>query len=221
MSRTAASRDRTRRTAIVAASLAGHALVLLALGLTAPALRQVRMVDPEPLRVELWTLPTAERPLQRRPTPPRPSPVEPRQAARDAPPSPIAPLPMAPAQARSTGPSTGSGPGVGDHPAPLPGEARDGVRQALRRSTVGCANQDAVGLTRREREACADAYGKRAPQRADIAAPIEPDKRAAWDVAAARKEAARRRKGDPIPPGLDPSSNAGGTRTNGIGILGY
>lgn len=111
--------------------------------------------------------------------------------------------------------------GVGDQPARLPGPPQGDLRNALRSSTVGCANRDVVGLTRREREACDDAFGRRSVQTADIAAPIDPAKRAAWNALAARREIARRRKEDPVPPGLDPTGNAGGTRTNGIGILGY
>lgn len=219
MSRFTVSRDRTRRAAIVAASAVVHGLALLALGLTAPTLPRVRMSDPAPLPVDLWSLPPAERPLQRRPAVPRRSPVEPRQATRDAAPSLIAAAPIAPArQARL---ATGDGFGVDEHPAPLPGMARGDLRGALRRSPFGCANQDAVGLTRREREACADIWARWSPRTGTIDAPIDPDKRAAWDAVAARREAARRRKGDPIPPGLTPSDNAGGTRTNGIGILGY
>lgn len=85
---------------------------------------------------------------------------------------------------------------------------------------MGCASRDAVGLTRREREACDDAWGGGRDQ-AEIAAPIDPDKRAAWDAVAARKALIRKRKEAPPPPGVNPSDNAGGTRTNGIGILGY
>jgi hypothetical protein len=85
---------------------------------------------------------------------------------------------------------------------------------------VGCANRNAVGLTRREREACDDRGGAGAGQAAFIEPPMDPDKRRAWDAAAARKALARRRKEGAVPPGVNPGDNAGGTRTNGIGILG-
>lgn len=84
---------------------------------------------------------------------------------------------------------------------------------------MGCANQEAVGLTRRERETCDDAFDQGSRRTAEIAAPIDPSKRAAWGAAAARKDLARRRKEGAVPPGIDPTNNAGGTRTGGIGIL--
>ena len=139
--------------------------------------------------------------------------------ASTAPASDVPSLPIAPSP--SAGPTT-TGARAGVHPAPLPGQARgEALRQALRGSAVGCGNRDAVGLTRREREACDDAYGKRSVETADLAAPIDPAKRAEWDALAARKAAIRRRKGDPVPPGINPTDNAGGTRTNGIGLRDY
>ena len=95
------------------------------------------------------------------------------------------------------------------------------LRGALRGSTVGCANRDAVGLTRRERETCDDRFAKGRENDPFIEPPIEAGKRAAWDAEAARKARIRKRKEAPPPPGVDPSDNAGGTRTNGLGILGY
>lgn len=202
----------------MAVSLLAHGLALLLLGLTSPALRSVRMTEPRAVSLEFWTPAPADRSSHRSRSR-APTPLQPRRVASSAPPSDIPPLPMAPSPAR--GPQTAGGP-AGVHPAPLPGQARgDALRQALRGSTVGCANDEAVGLTRREREACQDAYGRRSVETADIAAPIDPAKRAEWDVAAARKAAIRKRKAAPVPPGVNPTDNAGGTRTNGIGLLGY
>ena len=209
-------RRRTGRTAIVAVSLLAHGLVLALLGLTTPALREVRRVDPRAVSVEFWTPAPADR-NSHRGRRSAPSSLQPRRVASSAPASDIPPLPMAPAA--RPGATVGAPSGV--HPTPLPGQTRgDGLRQALRGSPVGCANRDAVGLTRREREACEDAYGKRSVVTTDIAAPIDPGKRAEWDAVAARKAAIRRRKEGPVPPGINPTDNAGGTRTNGIGILG-
>lgn len=86
---------------------------------------------------------------------------------------------------------------------------------------MGCANRNAASLTQREREACDDAYARGRENDPFIQPPIEAGKRAAWDAEAARRERARKRKEAPPPIGIDPQSNAGGTRTNGIGILGY
>ncbi|HRD29889.1 MAG TPA: hypothetical protein PLO65_16445, partial [Caulobacter sp.] len=107
------------------------------------------------------------------------------------------------------------------HPAPLPAPSRGDLRQALRGSAVGCANRASVGLTRREREICDEAYGRGGASETFIEPPMDPAKRAAFDAAAARKATARRRKESPPPPGINPTDNAGGTRSNGIGILGY
>ncbi|MDO8296273.1 MAG: hypothetical protein Q7T19_07525 [Caulobacter sp.] len=219
MSGLTASRGRLRRIAVVVASVLGHGLALALLGLTAPGPREVRLVDPFVVPLEIWTPPPAAKARHRtRAAAPPPSPVMPRRAAVAGPTDDIAPLPLpvAPGPARPAATAT-----AGLHPGPLPGEARGGdLRGALRGSPVGCANRDTVGLTRREREACDDAWGKGRDQ-ADIAAPIDRDKREAWDAVAARKARARRRKEAPPPPGIDPTDNAGGTRTNGIGILGY
>lgn len=213
MSSPTANRRRAGRTAIVAVSLAAHGLALALLGLTTPTLREIRRVDPRAMSLDLWTPSPADRsshPSRRAaPSPLRPRRVSSGALASDSPPPPqTPPLPAsAPAAA-------------GAHPSP-PGQARgDDLRRALRDSPVGCANRDAVGLTRREREACDDAWGGGRDQ-AEIAAPIDPDKRAAWDAVAARKALIRKRKEAPPPPGVNPSDNAGGTRTNGIGILGY
>ncbi len=46
----------------------------------------------------------------------------------------------------------------GISPGPLPG-AEGGLRAALRRSGVGCANQDAVKLTKAERDKCLERAG--------------------------------------------------------------
>ena len=113
--------------------------------------------------------------------------------------------------------------GVGAPAAPQAGSSPDGLRQALRGSPVGCANREAVGLTRREREACDEAFGRARDQAVIFDSPMDPAKRAAWDAVAARKAMIRKRKEGAVPPGIATNDNAGGTRTNGIGIgiLGY
>lgn len=215
MSISATTRRRIGRTAIVAVSLVAHGVALALLGLTNPSPSEVRR-PPRAVSLEFWIPAPVDLGGQRaRPVPS--SPPRPRHVASSAPASDIQPLPLAPSRPASPPAAT-----AGVHPAPLPGQAGgDVLRQALRGSPVGCANKDAVGLTRREREACADAYGKRSVETADIAAPIDPARRAEWDAVAARKATIRRRKEGAVPPGINPVDNAGGTRTNGIGLLGY
>lgn len=219
VNQTIISRGQTRRAAIVAASLVGHGLVLLVLGLTARPPPTVRMSGPEVVPLEIWmsTRTPVRRPLRTR-VPAMASPLSPRRAAPVDPsadaPALTLPLPPGPA-----GPSPGASGGA--HPAPLPAPDRDGLRQALRGSPVGCGNRDLVGLTRREREACDEAYARGREGDPFIEPPMDARKRAAFDAEAARKARIRKRKEAPPPPGVNPSDNAGGTKTNGIGILGY
>lgn len=216
MSVVIAGRDRVRRSAIIAASLLGHGLVLVLLGLTTPALHQAPLPDLDAVPIEVWSLSPREQARHRHRTAARRlSPVTPRRAASAAPSGAVAPPLTALSRLASPGPE------IGDRPPAAPGARLGDLARALRGSPVGCANRDAVGLTRREREACDDAFGRRSVQTTDIAAPIDPAKRAAWNAVAARREVARRRKEAPPPPGVDLTGNAGGTRTNGIGILGY
>lgn len=218
MTRSATIHRRIGRTVIVTVSLLAHGLVLALLGLATPALREIRRVDPRAVSLEVW-MPAPADLSSHRSRRAAPSPLRPRRVASTAPASDIPPLPIAPS--RSASPQATVVPAEA-HPAPLPGQARgDALRQALRGSPVGCGNRDAVGLTRREREACDDAWGKRSVETADIAAPIDAARRAEWDAVAARKATIRRRKEDPVPPGINPVDNAGGTRTNGIGLRGY
>lgn len=218
MSGASNSSGRRRRTAILAASALGHAVALALLGLAAPPRPWTGRDEPDVTPVVIWT-PLPATTASRRPRrASAPSPVTPRAPRAAARPAAVSPLPLAPTPGP---PRAALQAGAGDHPAPLPLPSRGDLRSALRGSPVGCANRDIVGLTLREREACDDAYAKGRKDAAVIAAPIEPGKRAAWDAEAARRERIRRRKAAPPPPGVDPSNNAGGTKTNGIGILDY
>jgi hypothetical protein len=219
VNQTIASRARPRRVAIVAASLVGHGLVLVLLGLTARPPPPVRMSEPDVVALDIW-MPTRIPVRRSAPTGAQAmaSPLSPRRA-RPMVPSSDAPTLSLPVPAGPTGPAPESA--AGAQPAPLPSPDRDGLRRALRGSPVGCSNRDIVGLTRREREACDDAYARGRAGDPFIEPPMDARKRAAFDAEAARKERIRKRKEAPPPHGITPSDNAGGTRTNGIGILGY
>ena len=91
------------------------------------------------------------------------------------------------------------------HPGPLPEGPKGEVRTALRASPVGCANPDAVGLTRAEREACNEQFGKGAKTAAFPGLGLSREKQAAFDQAAAHKEACRAYRAAPgmtLPPPL-------------------
>jgi hypothetical protein len=124
-------------------------------------------------------------------------PLRPRQAQRPAAQSSVAPL-LAPA-APSPGPSTEreGAPATAGSPPPV----SSGLREALRRSPVGCANADAVILDKAERERCMEMFGKGAKDAPFIPPPMARDKRRAFDAAAARKEANRRYRESNIPAG--------------------
>lgn len=123
-------------------------------------------------------------------------PLRPRQAQRPAAESTVAPLltPAAPAPGRSPADQAGA-------PATAVPPASPGLREALRRSPVGCANADAVILDKAERERCMEVFGKGAKDAPFIPPPMAPDKRRAFDAAAARKEANRRYRESNIPAG--------------------
>lgn len=125
-------------------------------------------------------------------------PLRPRQARRLAPESTVTPLltPAAPVPSRSPADQAGA-PATGAPAAPAP----SGLREALRRSAVGCANADAVILDKAERERCMEVFGKGAKDAPFIPPPMAPDKRRAFDAAAARKEANRRYRESNIPAG--------------------
>lgn len=123
-------------------------------------------------------------------------PLRPRQALRPATESTVAPLltPAAPAPGRWAADQAGAPTGAAP-PASL------GLREALRRSAVGCANADTVILDKAERERCMEVFGEGAKDAPFIPPPMAPDKRRAFDAAAARKEANRRYREGNIPAG--------------------
>jgi len=187
---TAVRRDRARQAGVIAAAVAGHAVVFLLIGLDTPAVRERIFRDDEPVMVvDLRRPPPPLRqqaPDARRAPAPRPSPVRPRETPRPiVRPTlslPMAPIPKAdPAPAPDTGarPVGGAGGAGRDQPG-------GDLRGALRSSTVGCANGRAVGLNRRETEACDERFGAAAKDAPFIDAPIGRDKRAGYDARAAR-----------------------------------
>lgn len=120
----------------------------------------------------------------------------------EAPTAPIAPPgPSAPA----TAPGAPPGP-VTLHPSPLPEGPKGDARTALRAGTPGCANRDAVGLNRAERELCDEKFGKGAKDAAFPGLGLAADKQRLLDAAGAKKDADSRyyKYGQPMPtPNID------------------
>ena len=219
----AVRRERALKAAVLAGSAAGHALVFALIGLNVPQVRERVVAETEQaMIIDLFRPPPPPR-ARRADAPAAPKPqvsaVRPRTVTAPAP-SAVPPLPVAPVPAPAApAPAARDGAGSGGT-VPGPGQDLPGgdLRQALRGSTVGCANRGAVGLNRREVDRCDERLGAGAAQAPWIAAPMDATKRSAFDAEARRKEIIRQRKAAPPPVGVT-RGNAGGTRTDGIGIL--
>lgn len=85
------------------------------------------------------------------------------------------------------------------------------MRAALRHGTVGCANPQAVGLTRAERELCDEKFGKGAKDAAFAGLGLNPDKQRLLDATGARKDADYRYKYSQAPPIGQSTASAGAT----------
>jgi hypothetical protein len=172
--------------AAIVVSAAAHLLLLAVIAVQAPRLRIPEEAAGPPLPIiPLLLVPR----LPPSASAARPEPLRlHRRLRRNETPPPIAPLPVpaAPASAEPSRP----GP-VAVHPAPLPDSPKSELRATLRASPIGCANPDAVGLTRAEREACNDQLGKGAKTAAFPGLGLSAAKQAAFDEAAAHKETCR------------------------------
>ncbi len=207
----AVRRDRAWKTGVLAASVAGHVAVFALIGLNTPEVRE-RLFEEEDraMVVDLVRPPPPPRARQRaaRQAPaPQASPVRPRQAATPRA-APVLPLPMAPVPRPTPAPITGAGSGGATTGAGV-GRPGGDLRGALRGSTVGCANRTAVGLTRREIDACDETLGAGAKDAAFIAAPMDAAKRGRFDARAARLARDRAWRERPPPIGIDPGASPG------------
>lgn len=191
---------------VTALSVLAHAGVFALIGLNTPGVRERLPLPDEVIDISLFP-PKVE--------PSRPSPVEaggrpsegiPRRDTTAPllhvpavePPAQVTPSPLpapAPAGASAGGDRKG-GSGRGPTIFPSPGED---TRRALR-GTYGCAYPDASGLTRREREACADRGGKWAREVGPIDAPMSAAKRKRFDQVAAKQERDREWRENPTMP---------------------
>lgn len=220
MAQTREQRRNQGRVAIVTAlSVMAHVAVFTLIGLNTPGVRERPPLPDEVIDISLF--PPRSQPSK--PTPAKaggnPSDGIPRRDTTAPllhvpavePPSQVAPSPLpapAPAGASAGGERKG-GSGRGPSIFPSPGED---TRKALR-GTYGCAYPDAVGLNRREREACLDRPGRAVSA---IAAPIPCEKRKRWDQVAARQERDRDWRENPtMPTGTSEAQGPG--RPAGVG----
>lgn len=202
------------RTAIVVGSLAAHAVVLGLLALPHIEVFADRSDDEDALTV---TLERPTRPIPRTASPSSapaavtsPSAIQPR-APRMVFPSTVAPL------------AVGRLPTIGtaQHPAPLPEGPKGDLRSALRGSGVGCANEAAVGLNRREIEKCHERWGE-AARKAPVYANAPNSAGAAIDFRrqALQQEANRAYKESPMGLGVDHRSRDGPGQAKAIPFVG-
>lgn len=176
---------RLRQSLVVAASVAAHVAVLAALGLNHPDLTQA---VPPPV-FEVTVVP---RYILPREAPPRPAQTPPtRSVVPRRPISPDETLPVAPLITPGL-----PAPSADDPSVVAPGR----LSRVLRGSPVGCANQWL--LSPEEREACDRRFGKGAKDATFIEPPMSPEKRRAFDAAAASKRAYRAYKEGHVPPGV-------------------
>jgi hypothetical protein len=193
---------------VIAASAALH-LAILALLALKPAASGFRPYEDDAIAVTLAPLYLVEPKPRARNRQVHLAPIRPRQARRPSEDAPVAPLYVAPAAGRG---AAGGGPGVGveTHPATEPPGTRAELGRALRFGGVGCDTPDLVGLTRAERDRCAERFGSGAKSAAYLGQGLSKDKQRLLDQAAARKEAYRNYRDAPMPPGLSTSDAAGG-----------
>ena len=181
----------------VGLSIAGHAAVLAILAMAHPQFRQVE----SPPVFEVTVAPRFLTTTEDRPTPRETAvnrPLRPRRALRPDETSQVAPLITrnAPTTSPPADPSASS---LAPDQGPAANASPDLLRNALRRGAVGCANPTLLGKA--EREACLEKLGAGAKDAPFIEPPMSREKRAAFDEAAAKKQAYRRYKGQNVPPG--------------------
>lgn len=172
--------QRKRRRLGIAAvlSAAAHVAVITIVALQAPRLR----IPHEPAGP-----PPAIIPILLAPKPPAAAQLAPirlhrRRQPFAAPPAPEPTPPVTlPARPAARGPDL-------IHPAPLPEGPKDQVRLTLRGSPVGCANPDAAGLNRAEREHCLEQLGKGVKTAPFMPAAIDPAQRAFYDAVVEAKK---------------------------------
>lgn len=193
---------RGRKIAAIAVSATAHLVALAIVASQAPMLRipaegpsKPEPIIPVLLAPRLPSGPTA-----------KPQPLRLHRRQPRVPLPPVPPIPAPPSE-----PQHAPGPGaVALHPAPLPEGPVSELRQSLRQGPIGCANPDAVGLTKAERQVCDEALGRGAKVAPFPGLGLAREKQNDFDRAAARKEADRRYREQQIAPGPAPPGGSSG-----------
>lgn len=183
--------ERRRTTWAVLASVLAHLAVVTIVVLQKPMLRIPPEVGaPPPAIIPVLLLPKVPPAAAGQQAAPQPIRLH-RRPQRFIPPE-ITPAPIAPPEppAAPTAAPAPKGPVTTFHPAPLPQGPKGDVRTALRQSPVGCANADAVGLTKAERELCDEKLGKgvRTATPYAVGAELTAEKRRLLDAQAALRD---------------------------------
>lgn len=182
-----AKRRRGSAWAIGASALA-HAVLLAFLALQHPMLAPPTWEGgpPEPI-IPVLILPRAPPPPGGKAAPIQPIRLHRRLLPHE--PAPIAPLPVPPEPVRPQAAGAGEPKAVpAFHPAPQPEGPKGDLKTTLRQSYVGCANPNAVGLNKAERDLCDEKFGKGAKDAAFAGLGLNADKQRVLDAAGARKE---------------------------------
>ena len=207
--------------AVLVGSLLLHVAILAALAWPVAMPFPDRSNDDDALAVTLERPVTPPRPSPDQ-VPPQTSPLQPRPA-RSPPPASMAPL-VLPARPGPAKPAMQNN----LHPAPLPEGPRGDLRTALRGSSVGCANDRAVGLNRRELEHCDERLGAAARNAPVYDAPMDAGKRRGFEAQALGQQAERAAREAPMGVGVDHRSRTdpgtmkeipwvGGAEQDGLG----
>lgn len=200
MSQATARRTRLRNGAVLCGSLLLHVAILTVLGWPAMTRFQDRSNDEDTIDV------TLERSVvERRPTPE--TVASPDRATTALPVQPRTPRPAPTPLTRSLGVAPVPGPPAPPNretgAPPKPEGPTGDLRTALRGSAAGCANAEAVGLNRREREHCDEKFGATARNAPVYDAPMDAAKRRGFDAQALRQQADRAYRDAPMGIGVD------------------
>jgi hypothetical protein len=214
---------RRRRTSwAVAASVAAHLGVLIAVLSQKPTLRiPVEPGGPPEAIIPLLILPRTPPPVAGQGVRPEPIQLHRRQRRNLAEAPPVAPLvsPTArPAETQAPAPALAAA-----RPSPQPAPPADAVR-AILRTTLGCTEARMAGLTQEDRVNCLERLGRGAGEAAYLQPALSAEKRALLDQAGAAKLAQKQAAERPAPSARtapEPADYDGEPITGGAGQSAY